>query len=125
MTETRARHAILSTLDRFAIVAALFSTLSLVAFPIGVAPAWQSMLADLGGEMPVITGLVLCPFFTPLLAVVPIILLAISWTGRLRYPIGVRRGLVAAAFAWATAAVAFTLMAMYQPVFQMADAIRP
>ena len=59
------------------------------------------------------------------LAFVVVVLLVIAWRGLASKRISIRRGLIVAAWAWSTAAVAFTLIAGYQPLFRLAGAIQP
>ncbi|MBK6847009.1 MAG: hypothetical protein IPG96_05475 [Proteobacteria bacterium] len=125
MADEHTNRGILSILDWTVVMVTVTATLGLFSFPVAVAPVWRSMLAAFGGELPSATALVLRPWFTPMLAMVPVVLLVIAWRGLASKRISIRRGLIVAAWAWSTAAVAFTLIAGYQPLFRLAGAIQP
>lgn len=108
-------------LDWLGLVVAVMATLALLIFPVTFAPAFLSILADFGGNLPAITVLALRPWFPPLLAVLPGLLLIFAWRGRGRS----RRGLVVSAFVSSTVFFAFLLVAIYQPIFDLAGAIQP
>ena len=114
----------LSILDWIGIVLTVPATLTLFVFPIAIAPSYLSMFADFGGELPAITRLVLSPWFTPMLGLIPVGLLIGAWRAGLDR-IGVLRALVVAAFVSGMVGVAFTWIALYQPMSAMADAIQP
>lgn len=121
----RATRDTFSLLDLIGVFVSIMATLALAAFPFAVAPTWRSMLADFGGELPFVTELGLRPWFTPVLAAVPMVLLGVVWWSRNRFPMRVRRNLVVCAFIWSAAAGTCTWVAMHQPLLQMADVIGP
>jgi type II secretory pathway component PulF len=114
----------LSALDWIGAIAAAVVACFSLAVPIVVAPGFAAMFADLGGEIPGLTRLVLSTWFPPLFAVPPVALLAGAMMPGKARSIGARRGLIAGAFLAALFGVALCLYGLYAPILDLAGKIR-
>jgi hypothetical protein len=113
-----------SALDWLGLIAAALVVAAVGLYlPLIVRPRFVAMFADFGGPLPLVTRLVVRPWFLPLVATVPAALLVVAVVRRASRP-SVRRGLVVAAFALALVQGAFSVWALYAPIFALADAVR-
>ena len=93
-----------------------------VAFAFFFAPAFRQMFRDFGGPLPVFTELVLAPWFPCILALLPLLLLALALGAD--FKLASRRGLLVLAFLLGLAGPAVCLAAAYAPIFSLAGRIQ-
>ena len=118
----RSNSADFTVLDWVGLVLVLLPVSFLLTWPWLLAPAYRSMFSDFGGELPLLTQLVLSPWLTLAFAVVSLGL--VGGAALLRgASIGNRRALAVVAFVVALVGVAMCFLGVYLPIFQLADAI--
>jgi hypothetical protein len=122
MAEDRAK---LVWTDVALLAAVLLAAAALVALQIAVVPAFAAMYREFGGELPVITRLVLAAWL-PLTAVVLTLALgAGGMVARLRGAGGVGIGLLVAGALLGVSAIGFCVYSLYAPLFALAGRIAP
>lgn len=110
-----------SILDWMGLVVATMATISLMMFPVFIAPHFRVMYADFGGEIPVLTHWVLNPWFAPVFGAASAILIGLGLRGK---RIAQRRMLVVTAFGFSCASFALVWVGLYLPILNLAAAIQ-
>lgn len=113
----------LTALDWIAVAVVLFPSGFLFLFPVAVAPAFEQMFQDFGGELPTLTTLVLTRWVTPVLGLVPVTLAAAAIL-QPRWTLQRARLVTALAFVLALAGGAACFAALYLPIFALAGNVR-
>ena len=111
-----------TTLDWIGVVITGFETLALLLFPL-VGRSFARMFADFGGELPALTKLVLTGWPPICFAIATALGLALGL--RPASKLQRRRAWVVGAFVLGGLGFAACLVAMYLPVFSIAEAVRP
>lgn len=113
----------LSALDWIGTVIAGFAVVALLVFPVVVAPTFESMFRDFGGEVPGLTRMVLSTGFAPALALLPLACLVTAFGFRRTAAIRERRTLIAFAFLLSLTAKTLCVVGLCLPIFELADTI--
>lgn len=103
-----------SALDWVGVGLAAAMGLGLLVAHVAVTPAFGSMYAEMEAALPMVTRLAISRWFTPLVALLPSVLVAAALVGG--GPLALRRGLVVAGFVCGLAAVAVYCLALYAPL---------
>jgi hypothetical protein len=114
----------LTILDSIGIVVVCSALCALFVFPFTLAPSFEVMFRDFGGEPSALTRWVLSKWFAPALATVPAACVAAALGFRRTAPIRERRSLVVAAFVLALGALALCLIGLYLPIVELAGSIQ-
>lgn len=116
-----ARGEVRRVLSIFGAVLAVLSGVPLLATSLFVLPTFAAMFAELGSELPALTQLALNRGLVACLALVPPVLAGLALGGvvpqRLRLPA------IGAAILFGLVSEALVVVALYLPIFAMADAI--
>ena len=110
----------LTALDFVAAIVAGLAAFVLAVFPF-IAASFAKVFKDLGGEVPLLTRIVLVPW-QPVVALASAA--AIVYGLRGRHPIKKRRMSLAGAFALAFFTFSGCVIALYLPIFALAGSIR-
>ena len=122
MTATEDRASPLQAIDLVIAALSIPPVLFIIAFPFAVAPHFQQMFAEFGGELPGLTRLALTAWCPLLVAAMPVALLAGSVFTRTSAQS--RRAGIFGSFLLGVAASAALLVAVYLPLFSVAGSVR-
>ena len=113
----------LSALDWIAASLALLLDVALVLFALVHAPSFRGMFADFGGELPLLTRLVLTPWPALVIcaAATALVLTGVALT---RSAMGLRRGLIVLGFLVALIGLGVCVVGVYLPIVEVAGAVR-
>ncbi|MBS1149736.1 MAG: hypothetical protein H6Q89_1434 [Myxococcaceae bacterium] len=112
----------LTALDWIAVLGVGAGALFCFQFPFFIAPHFEKMFADFGGELPDLTQLALTTWFPLMLGLNPASVAFHALSGK--HTLARRRLLIVAAFAMAVAFSALCLVAMYAPIFELAGNLK-
>ena len=112
----------MTIIDRIGMVYIVSNILGLLLFP-NVANTFRGMFQDFGGELPVITLLVLKPWFSIMFAVSGAVVFSLQWHKKIKTNIKHRRTVVIAAFIIVVTAAAVCVIGLYLPIFTMSQAL--
>ena len=112
----------LRTPDLVSLVACAVGLVWSIAAALQVGPTFARMFADFGGPLPTLTTLFLLPWVPPAVAGLPLV----ATVAGLVANTGAQARVAAMTFAivWALAMPGLFLLAMYQPIFSVAGAIK-
>lgn len=115
------RGEVRGALSLFGSVLAVLSGLPLLVTSLFVLPTFAGLFAELGAELPALTQLVLNRGLVAALAFVPPILAGLALAGVI--PRGLRLAAVGTAILFGLVCEALVVVALYLPIFAMADAV--
>jgi len=122
MSEGAAARSEFTVLDWLGFGVAALAEVFNVAFPFAIAPSFGKMFADFGSTLPALTQAAMSVWFPLALATIAFVPFALSLDGS--RPIGVRRALVLGGAALGGGSAALLLIAMYAPIFRLAENIK-
>ena len=109
-------------LDWIGIVYIVGHILGLFAFP-KMALTFNEMFMEFGGSLPVLTEIVINPWFSMLLGLACICIFSLQWLKPIKSSIRRRRAVIVLSFIGATISFAICIIGIYQPIFKMASPI--
>lgn len=112
----------LTIVDWIGVLVVALGVAFLMVFPFAVADRFAAVFRELGGPLPAVSRLVLTPWFSPAVALVPVGLLVAAFTRR--PSLGVWRALVAGAFATVLVSTTVCMVGLYAPIVALAGAIK-
>jgi hypothetical protein len=112
----------LTILDWVGITFVIFQIIGLFAFP-KLALAFKDMFTDFGGPLPLLTRVVIKPWFSILVGIVCSGVFLLQLLDPIKSRIGRRRTVIVLSFLVALAGYAICIVGLYLPIFKIAGSI--
>ena len=112
----------MTVIDRIGMVYVVSNILGLLLFP-RIANAFSGMFQDFGGELPVLTLLVLNPWFSIQFAVSGAVVFCLQWHKGIKTNIKQRRLILIIAFVIVVTATMVCVIGLYLPILAMSEAL--
>ena len=112
----------LAILDRIGIVYFIGNMLALLIFPI-IASTFNVMFIEIGGSLPILTQIVIRPWFSILLGIICLFAFLLRWSKPVKGRLMRQRAILVLSILAVSAAMAICVIGIFQPIFRMASLV--